>query len=1369
MTSEKSKLAKSNLKTSLYFAGGITFGTVAVGAAVSIPVYLEIKKSLAAAIEKFSNLSKYLSQLSQKLGLPSNAAFEQELANGYVAVYTPGGGTKVFKTVDGKKVLVMNTNSDGSVSTAAAFEGVEALTMMTAMDSAKEAYNNETEAMESILEEYGAAVDDASYLTEAATTDKPVAILVLRDELAVFNVASPSQVQIDEAIVKTNIKLQGQNSSGGIATRNALSPDHVDQIMVPEALDMIVAQKHLAELDAAKASGSITKAQQAELDRQAAEHLTALATAKVQLESIKANQATAAAHAAASVAIKTQEAVVSKIESNPSDNGAFITANTSTIQTWLPLLGATFGNVAGNGLSEHAYSKILREPIRSQLGKHGLEESKFDNLKNALLDIIGLGSEKNNWLTTTKLATKKVLTVTPMLNTFASTSAKSRLVLLDIKVNNISARKIEDYILIGRPSATLAYDFEKFVVVGEDYGPYKNQVQKFMNFVSTLNQLALIAWSSELKELNSSALGQLNKILDELGTQSPNLNAIKLTPNNDTYAKLLELMRSSAKAENHGVFAELAKKIYESNFVLNGQDVTFMPEDFAELVTGIIAKDNFVAAVGQTLDEIYNSIEHQTIMQWMLEHFEALDKNLANVKVDFEHNWASLDYLGLINLAKAQTNVDLLFNHSIKQNLDDAKAMGGIVDVLVSFKDEFMALLRQNPIDIKPYLSHMSYIKSMALADGLINKLKPLLIEPSYVNGFDALAALGAKNSNLVNADAEPCSNFDAIKSYLVNEFGQASAQIKNNVDLEPYLKQYSFVYSLGLSPTAFDQVKPLLTDQALMATWNAIIALGNDATWKVQDSKGTIGSALDAIKKYFSDETAAIVNQISQNTDIMTIKESIRYTFKGVDISDPETQARITAAKDVATKLDSLSGLAEDEKISIQDSVEKVITSNETKGLTTTEFAEIMKYTETVFKLFPKRADAVKQLNKVLAPVQLGAVGHNLVQNIATLNKWVEEIEKKLASGQAITLEMIKEYAWSQGIVTTSYTNGNPKVDIAGKQATGGSTLVISGAQLVPAADLGTAEAKTMLIGSYMWGLWALEHDGQFTKMSPVSINDDTVSLSQPSSSGWASSPFYLDGVMYALPLRTADRDIRTYDVKTGQESIIKIQGGAGDVEIRTSVVVAINGNKFIYGLSANSFIDEFAVSGDTATVTHDTFLPELSGWTPTWTGGTFKVGNENYVTMPVKNADKCGLAIWHVKQDGHLEFANLAQFSDQLGTAIAKSNTDATWSNAMATGETANGKILMFMLLADGQLVNIWIETPSGANNDKFVIDNAQTGIIINAAKHLPQNASSNPWRGMTYNQLTHEVNIFGLNGAVYVPDQSRNIAEIYETLLT
>lgn len=1469
MASEKSKLAKANLKTSLYFAGSITFGTVAVGAAVSIPVYLEIKKSLANAIEQFSNLSKYLSQLAQKLGLPDDSEFEQELANGYVAVYTPEGGTKVYKEVNGKKVLVMNTNSDGTVKTAASFEGVEALTMLTAIDSAKEAFDSETEAMASILDEYSDAIDDSSYLTESITTSTSVALLILRDELAAYDVDTITTTQELEVVNKTNDKL-----NSGIAARNNLVPDHVDQSDVSKAIQIIKDRREQIKLDEARAANALTDAQKTALEQQQKEHQDALEKAQKSLEEIKEKQAEASANAAQKVAVATQTKVIEKAESNPGANASFIFANTSTFQKWFALLGATFGNIKGNNLEEHKPSVALREPIASQLDINGLEEDKFLNLKDSLLEILGLESHKNDWKTTKEQAHKKIMTVTPILNTFANTN-EDRVIVFDIKVNNIDTNKTEDYFLLARPSHKLAYDFEEYSIVGEDIGAYKNDNVKFDNFVKTLTQLTMMATSKPLSFLNDEAFKEIIKTIDELHETSPDINKIKVTNNDSIRSKLEDFIKIYGTNQNtKDIYQELAKIIFESNFTIGGANITFEPSDLNDLVKSL----GLNPSTSSSSNDIYADYDKQPLVVYFLNNFTKIDNNVANIKKTFENNKASFESLGLADTLKI-SNPEWFFDKNIQKLIpsNDQTLIKDIKDLLSTFQGDIFNLLKQNPTGIKPYIKHMKFIKTFNLQDSEIKKFSASLLDEKLFTKYDELMKISSLANTIPSTSASyqdalkvfvkenvdgviaklnnPNSQlqsvvenyawaktlglndamFTKLKSSLLDEniiakfkelkvINSISGNIpststsyqdalqvfvKENVDefvtklneanspLQTFIENYAWAKTIGLDDATFTKIKPLLLDSKYFATWKTMLDLANDQTWKPQDNNGKVGTAFEVFKKYFTEETATLINQFDSNADIVAIKESMRYTFKGVSVSNPQTQERIDAAKDVAKDLDGISGLDDALKSSIQTSVETVITSKETQALSKTEFDTIMKYTQTVFKLFPTHDDAVKQLQKVLDPKLLMANNKDVVTDIATLNKWVDEIATKNPSA-TITLEMIKDHAWKDGVISTKYVNGNPNVDIAGVQTdTSMDHHLLSGAQL-------TDDGKVMTVGSFMWELWELEHTpgSTETKISPVDPNTKIVS---DNNGIWASAPYYNNGKMYAVPLVIAsDPNIHEYDTTTGVGKSLPINKTDDSKETRTAIVIDVTAKdgstkKMLYGISANQYFDEYNLSIINPTQSHVDYVKsgftDGAKWFPTWTAGTFKLGNENYISIPVRTdgTKEFGLGMWHVEEDGHLKFVNLVKFSDVVNKELDASihqydPADATkvtnlnsqvWSNALVSGEITGQNASLFMLGGDGKLWNFQFKDPA-ANNGHFVIDETKSGKIIDASTILPQtkpdpaDASktqplSNPWRGMTYNQSTHEINIFGITGAIYIPNQNKNINDIYNQLLT
>lgn len=355
----KHKIAQSNLKTSLYFAGGITVGAVGIGLGVALPVYFEIQKSLQEGIKQFAELSQYMSQLVNKLGLPADASFEQKLAHGYEAVYSPDGGTKIFKEINGERVLVMNTNADGTVSTAAEFSGVEALTMMDAISTAKTAFSNESDAMESILAEYGPVVDDMSYQIEAAVTGQDIVALKMRDELAdipanpdttyetnwrkdnaaliarVTNGASLlfKDLQVEVAKLKTADAIDEFNKrqQAADATFKPVSAVVDDSVLQAAQAAKDAAAKQ-AELDAARAANALSAAQAAELAQQKAAQEAALAKAQADLAKVQQAAAQQTAQAAQQAAVSNQNQVMTAASSSTGSgvNAQFLATMTST-------------------------------------------------------------------------------------------------------------------------------------------------------------------------------------------------------------------------------------------------------------------------------------------------------------------------------------------------------------------------------------------------------------------------------------------------------------------------------------------------------------------------------------------------------------------------------------------------------------------------------------------------------------------------------------------------------------------------------------------------------------------------------------------------------------------------------------------------------------------------------------------------------------------------------------------------------------------------------------------------------------------------------------------------------------------------------
>jgi len=190
--STKKQLAKSNLIKSLSIGGGITAVTTTVGLAVSIPVYKKIQDELKESASAVADLSKFMSELTNKLGIPEGQTFEKELAGGYTLVYSDGK-TQIFAGSGDGKSLVMNMNADGTVGSAAQMQGPSAQKMLGVIAEAKDTLEGEGNAMSDIMADYSSQALATSLHTESAITGASIASLVTRNALSTDEPLTPAQ------------------------------------------------------------------------------------------------------------------------------------------------------------------------------------------------------------------------------------------------------------------------------------------------------------------------------------------------------------------------------------------------------------------------------------------------------------------------------------------------------------------------------------------------------------------------------------------------------------------------------------------------------------------------------------------------------------------------------------------------------------------------------------------------------------------------------------------------------------------------------------------------------------------------------------------------------------------------------------------------------------------------------------------------------------------------------------------------------------------------------------------------------------------------------------------------------------------------
>ncbi|MES1923314.1 hypothetical protein MHBO_004870, partial [Bonamia ostreae] len=175
--------AKANLKRSLYFGGSISLAAGIAGVAVAVPTYLKIQDELQKNMTELSDLSKYVSQLTSKLGVSADSEFTQELSDGYT-IAVINGKTQIYKSTGGKKSLIMNMNSDGTVGSAAEMTGLAAQKMLSLISEAKDIIGDEATAMDDILGPYVQEAEETSISIESKITGLSSDVIKARNALA---------------------------------------------------------------------------------------------------------------------------------------------------------------------------------------------------------------------------------------------------------------------------------------------------------------------------------------------------------------------------------------------------------------------------------------------------------------------------------------------------------------------------------------------------------------------------------------------------------------------------------------------------------------------------------------------------------------------------------------------------------------------------------------------------------------------------------------------------------------------------------------------------------------------------------------------------------------------------------------------------------------------------------------------------------------------------------------------------------------------------------------------------------------------------------------------------------------------------------
>ena len=233
LKNSRKALAKSNLKKSIYISSGMAVLVGAIGIGISIPVYNSIKAGLKASSANLFDLSSKMSELVAKLGISPDESFEKELSGGFVVVFSHGQ-TRILKTINGKKTLVMNLNEDHSVGSAAMKSGAAAQAMLSVITEASSTFGEESSALADVMSEFSEEAEVESLETEAAMTGFSITDLKVRNALSDPDSASVAlalaKIKVDGGLTDQQINDAKLNADKVIKKRKAAEAARVKLI-----------------------------------------------------------------------------------------------------------------------------------------------------------------------------------------------------------------------------------------------------------------------------------------------------------------------------------------------------------------------------------------------------------------------------------------------------------------------------------------------------------------------------------------------------------------------------------------------------------------------------------------------------------------------------------------------------------------------------------------------------------------------------------------------------------------------------------------------------------------------------------------------------------------------------------------------------------------------------------------------------------------------------------------------------------------------------------------------------------------------------------------------------------------------------------
>lgn len=687
--------AKVNLKKSLYFAGSISFVVGAGGLAVAIPTYLKVQKELEKHLSALTDLSKYISELTTKLGVSADEEFSQELSGGF-EIAVVNGKTAIYKSVNGQKSLIMNMNADGTVGSAAEMKGLAAQKMLSVITEAKSIIGDEARAMDDILGPYVEDAEETSISIESKITGLSEEVIKARNALATNDPDEKTKAEAE-------LRAKGISSADIAQAQSAADEAFNKQQALANAADQA------AELERQrKAAEEMIARKQAQLKEALADYIVAndstknkanlllLSLEDLRIEYDKVKEiAMQKVNAAATEHAQTQ--ITHKAEST--GNLAMIRKILANPASFVNSFAKSFGYDDGKGNVTHG-SANLRKFFYNEFIKQGMTDSDYE----ALIMFIGnkvLGidvSELRDWKNFQNFATvpKTKVQFSELINTYSEERSHiSKLLVLTIDVTDehgvdhsgyVFGRSTDKNILSFSKIKTLIPGFTKtypvsftstdvqnsFNTVSEIISFYTMNMNNPVGELAVKNMIAFTENNAKMPVLQPSLIKSIKNTIAKIDVMSTGLER-------DALSEILLNIGIEVLDKKRTVLFDSSKLFDSIEFILKNEKL--LNPDFDTHDIEAIYRDT---TIGRLLDLVNEAVSNLNDIDPILDSIIKYSNELKNANKYIEH--INHNEALMYNYVKSKKDLSSLFG------ITDAKQIK-VLDAVLKTDDDYNKLI----------------------------------------------------------------------------------------------------------------------------------------------------------------------------------------------------------------------------------------------------------------------------------------------------------------------------------------------------------------------------------------------------------------------------------------------------------------------------------------------------------------------------------------------------------------------------------------------------------------------------------------------------------------------------------------------------